>query len=89
MRVSAIVPGDLVELDKKGRRFIARVLEVKIKREPAGVAERVLSVEPVCPGVSYRHARPREVIGHWARAGRRRRPTRPPAELVRQERLEC
>ncbi len=62
MRLAAIRPQDVVRVDKRGRSFMAFVLA----KGPDG-----LSIEPIEPGVSYRSATAREVVGHWARRGRR------------------
>jgi len=64
VRVAPIQPGDIVEVDKKGRRLHGLVLAV----EPDGEVR----FEPLCRGVSWRSARAREVVRHWARAARRR-----------------
>jgi hypothetical protein len=68
MRVAEIQPGDVVKVDKKGRVFYALVVEVlsQRNREP-------IKFEPLCPNNSYRTARPRDVVGHWRKAGRFRR----------------
>jgi hypothetical protein len=59
-----IAPGDIVEVDKKGRRFHALVAAVA--RRESGRFE--LDVRPLGRGVSYRRATVREVIGVWRRA---------------------
>ncbi|MBF6619381.1 MAG: hypothetical protein ITG02_04025 [Patulibacter sp.] len=64
MRRAPIEPGDIVEVDKKGRRFMALV----IGADPGGD----LRIEPVCRGVSWRTATSRELIRHWKKAARRR-----------------
>ena len=64
MRVAPIQPGDLVEIDKKGRKVHGLVLAVERDGE--------VRFEPLCRGVSWRSARPREVVRHWTRAARRR-----------------
>jgi hypothetical protein len=64
MRVAPIQPGDVVEVDKKGRRIHGVVLAVEQDGE--------VRFEPLCRGVSWRSARPREVTRHWVRAARRR-----------------
>ncbi len=64
MRLAAIQPGDVVEVDKKGRRVHGLVLAVE---RDGGVR-----FEPLCRGVSWRSARAREVVRHWTRAARRR-----------------
>jgi hypothetical protein len=64
VRVAPIQPGDIVEVDKKGRRIHGLVLAVERDGE--------VRFEPLCNGVSWRSARPREVVRHWTR-GRRMR----------------
>lgn len=64
MRVAPIQPGDVIEVDKKGRRVHGLVLAVERDGE--------VRFEPLCRGVSWRSARPREVVRHWTKAARRR-----------------
>lgn len=64
MRTASIAAGDIVEIDKKGRRIFGRVTEIG--------EDGVLIFTPLCRGVSHRRAGAREVVGHWRRAGRRR-----------------
>jgi hypothetical protein len=64
MRVAPIQPGDVVEIDKKGRRIHGLVLAVEQNGE--------VRFEPLCRGVSWRTARSREIVRHWVRAARRR-----------------
>ena len=61
-----IGPGDIVEIDKRGRRFHALVLE--LDQLESGRFE--LSVRPLDSRVSWRTASVREVVGLWRRAGR-------------------
>jgi hypothetical protein len=61
-----IGPGDIVEVDKKGRRFHALVVELE-----QGESGRFhLSVRPLDSRISYRQATVREVVAVWRRAGR-------------------
>jgi hypothetical protein len=61
-----IGPGDIVEVDKKGRRFHALVVELE-----QGESGRFhLFVRPLDTRISYRQATVREVIAVWRRAGR-------------------
>lgn len=69
MRRAPIETGDIVEVDKKGRRFMALVIGVD-----AGGDVRV---EPICRGVSWRTATSRELVRHWKKAARRRRQADP------------
>ncbi len=62
-----IGPGDIVEIDKKGRRFHALVDE--LEQGDSGRFE--LRVRPLDSRVSYHHATVREVIGVWRKARRR------------------
>ena len=61
-----IAPGDIVEVDKKGRRFHALVVEL----EQVDSGRFHLSVRPLDSRVSYRQATVREVVAVWRRAGR-------------------
>ncbi|HEX4107664.1 MAG TPA: hypothetical protein VHX88_05990 [Solirubrobacteraceae bacterium] len=60
----AIGPGDIVEVDKKGRRFHALVRE--LEQLESGRFELVL--RPLDSRVSYHRATVREVVGVWRRA---------------------
>ena len=59
-----IGPGDIVEVDKKGRRFHALVVEL----EQVDSGRFHLKVRPLDSRISYRQATVREVIGVWRRA---------------------
>ena len=61
-----IGPGDIVEVDKKGRRFHALVVEL----DQVESGRFHLSVRPLDSRVSYRQATVREVVAVWRRAGR-------------------
>ena len=56
--------GDIVEIDKKGRRFHALVTEV-VQGE-SGRFE--LDIRPLDSRISYRTATVREVVGLWRKA---------------------
>ena len=58
-----IAPGDVVEIDKKGRRFHALVKE--IHQDPKGYYH--LDLQPFDRRVSYRQATVREVTVVWRR----------------------
>jgi hypothetical protein len=58
-------PGDIVRVDKNGRVFEAFVLA-----KPDGVLE----IEPIGRGVPYTTATACEVVCHWAKRGRGRKP---------------
>ena len=59
-----IGPGDIVELDKKGRRFHALVTEMQ--QLESGRFELV--VRPLDSRISYRTASVREVLTVWRKA---------------------
>ena len=61
-----IGPGDIVEVDKKGRRFHALVTEL----EQVDSGRFHLRVRPIDSRISYRQATVREVVAVWRRAGR-------------------
>jgi hypothetical protein len=63
MRLESIQTGDIVEVDRGGRRFHAIVTAPA----PGGLA-----LTPLDRRVSYYSCRSREVIGHWAKRGRPR-----------------
>jgi hypothetical protein len=58
--------GDIVLVDKKGRRFHALVTEL----EQAGSGRFELSVRPLDSRVSYRTATVREVVEVWRKSKR-------------------
>jgi hypothetical protein len=68
MRLEGIATGDIVEVDRNGRRFYAIVTAPA----PGG-----LSLAPMDRRVSYFSCRSREVIGHWSKRGRPRQTTEP------------
>jgi hypothetical protein len=59
-----IAPGDVVEVDKKGRRFHAVV--VSLQQLESGRFE--LELRPLDNRISYRSASVREVVGLWRKA---------------------
>ena len=59
-----IAPGDVVEVDKKGRRFHALVEALE---QSASGGRFELALRPLARGVSYRRATVREVVGVWRR----------------------
>ncbi|MCW3033520.1 MAG: hypothetical protein QOK19_1486 [Solirubrobacteraceae bacterium] len=68
MRLEGIQTGDIVEVDRKGRRFHAVV---------TGTAPGGLALQPTDRRVNYYSCRSREVIGHWAKRGRPRQTSEP------------
>jgi hypothetical protein len=63
MRLEGIKIGDIVEVDRLGRRFHALV---------AGSAQGGLSIQPLDRRITYRTCRAHEVRAHWAKRGRPR-----------------
>ena len=59
-----IAPGDIVEVDKKGRRFHAIVETV---RQVESGARFELELRPLQRGISHRQATVREVLAVWRR----------------------
>jgi hypothetical protein len=68
MRLEGIQAGDIVEVDRLGRRFHALV----IGTTPGG-----LSIQPLDRRITYRSCRPRDVLTHWAKRGRPRTTAEP------------
>ncbi len=79
MRLEGIEAGDIVEVDRLGRRFHALV---------SGNAPGGLAIQPLDRRVSYRSCRAREVVAHWARRGRPRVSEEPLAPQVLQLELD-
>jgi hypothetical protein len=63
VRLEGIQAGDIIEVDRLGRRFHALVIS-----NAAGG----LSVQPLDRRVTYRSCRAHEVMAHWAKRGRPR-----------------
>jgi len=59
-----IAAGDIVEIDKKGRRFHALV--TRLDQQDSGRFE--LEFRPLERGITFRTATVREVVGVWRRA---------------------
>jgi hypothetical protein len=68
MRVEGIEAGDIVEVDRLGRRFHAFV---------SGNAPGGLAIQPLDRKVTYRSCRAHEVVSHWAKRGRPRSTSEP------------
>lgn len=79
MRLEGISSGDIVEVDRLGRRFHAIV---------TGSAPGGLALQPLDRKVSYRSCRAREVVGHWAKRGRPRTTNDPLEPTVLQLELD-
>jgi hypothetical protein len=61
-----IAPGDIVLVDKKGRRFHAEV--VALDQQDSGRFE--LEVRPIERGITWRTASVREVVAVWRKVRR-------------------
>lgn len=70
VRLEGIQAGDIIEVDRLGRRFHALVVG-------SGGASTGLAIQPLDRRISYRACRAREVIGHWAKLGRPRASAEP------------
>jgi hypothetical protein len=69
MRLEGIQAGDMVEVDRLGRRFHALV---------GGTgAGGGLAIQPLDKRITYRSCRAHEVVGHWAKRGRPRQSPEP------------
>jgi hypothetical protein len=63
VRLEGIQIGDIVEVDRLGRRFHALV---------TGNAPGGLSIQPLDRRITYRMCRAHDVLAHWAKRGRPR-----------------
>jgi hypothetical protein len=68
MRLEGIQAGDIVEVDRLGRRFHALV---------GGNATDGLAIVPLDRRITYRACRAHEVLTHWAKRGRPRSTSEP------------
>jgi hypothetical protein len=68
MRLEGIQIGDIVEVDRLGRRFHALV---------TGNANGGLPVQPLDRRITYRSCRAHDGVTHWAKRGRPRATTEP------------
>ena len=68
MRLEGIQSGDIVEVDRLGRRFHALV---------NGSARGGLGIQPLDRRITYRSCRAHEVVAHWAKRGRPRSTSEP------------
>jgi hypothetical protein len=68
IRLEGIQAGDIVEVDRLGRRFHALV---------SGNAPDGLSIQPLDRRVTYRSCRAHEVVAHWSKRGRPRATSEP------------
>lgn len=79
MRLEGIQAGDVVEVDRLGRRFLAIVI---------GTAPGGLQLQPADRRITYRACRAREVVAHWSKRGRPQITDEPLAPSPRQLALE-
>jgi hypothetical protein len=68
MRLEGIQVGDIVEVDRLGRRFHALV---------TANAGGSVSVQPLDKRINYHSCRAHQVVGHWAKRGRPRSTVEP------------
>ncbi|MDX6340739.1 MAG: hypothetical protein QOH87_877 [Trebonia sp.] len=68
MRLEGIQAGDIVEVNRLGRRFHALVSATT----PGGLA-----IQPLDRRVTYRACRAHDVLSHWAKRGRPRLTSEP------------
>jgi hypothetical protein len=68
VRLEGIETGDIVEVDRLGRRFHALV---------SGNAPGGLAIQPLDRKITYRTCRAREVMAHWSKRGRPRATAEP------------
>jgi hypothetical protein len=61
-----IGPGDIVQVDKRGRRFHALVTEL----DQVDSGRFHLTIRPLDSRITYRQATVREVVAVWRRSGR-------------------
>jgi hypothetical protein len=79
MRLEGIHTGDIVEVDRRGRRYYALV---------TGTAPGGLALQPLDRRINYYDARSREVIGHWSKQGRPRQTGEPLRPSPRQLQMD-
>jgi hypothetical protein len=79
VRLEGIQAGDIVEVDRGGRRFHAVV---------TGLAPGGLALAPTDRRITFYSCRSREVVGHWAKRGRPRGSEEPLRPSPRQLELD-
>jgi hypothetical protein len=79
VRLEGIQAGDIVEVDRLGRRFHALV---------GGNAAGGLGIQPLDRRITYRSCRAQEVISHWSKRGRPRATDQPLEPSVHQLELD-
>lgn len=88
MRIERIAVGDIVQCSIGGRRIYGEVSEI---------TDGVIHFRSISAAAGWRHASPRQIVGHWRKTGRprpsaevgvaddgedRRRPASPPREQL-------
>jgi hypothetical protein len=68
VRLEGIQTGDIVEVDRLGRRFHALV---------SGNTAGGLSIQPLDRRITYRTCRAHDVVAHWSKRGRPRATNEP------------
>jgi hypothetical protein len=79
VRLEGIQTGDIVEVDRLGRRFHALV---------TGSSNGGLSLQPLDRRVTYRSCRAHDVVAHWAKRGRPKTSSEPLEPSVMQLELD-
>jgi hypothetical protein len=79
VRLEGIQAGDIVEVDRRGRRVHALV---------SGNATGGLGIQPLDRRITYRSCRAHEVVAHWAKRGRPRATSEPLEASVLQLELD-
>jgi hypothetical protein len=79
VRLEGIQTGDIVEVDRLGRRFHALV---------SGNAPGGLNIQPLDRRITYRSCRAHDVVAHWAKRGRPRTTNEPLEPSVLQLELD-
>lgn len=69
MQLTSVKPGDIVRIDKRGRVFLAEVVEKTAEKGRNGR----LKIRPVVKNISYTEATAQEVVEHWRKSGRARK----------------
>lgn len=69
VNTAAVLPGDIVECDVKGRRFFAVAQSTPEKQPGLGL---VVKVEPITKNVNYFNVRGRDIQAHYRKLGRGR-----------------
>lgn len=62
MNLQGVRTGDIVRVDKRGRRFLAQVEDKEAGK---------LKITPILPNVNYFEASSREIVEHWKKMGAR------------------